>query len=809
MESSVKLYSIKVHDVPKELNKEKIENIFSEFGDVIDCSVEETWATLQFASKMEAATAIARLDRQPPFNLSVDWAISQKEKGNGKTFGGRGDRGRVSAISSRGSVGSMGRGMSNRGRSLDSHNSRELVDSNTVPEPNSQSILKMTVPSQKAKLTPKITKQTKVEFGREPLSGNQAKANFKDVNVTTSRDSVDSVQPASKPILTSTNPVQVLTSSTAIIDQVPTVRCSLTSTPSDHIQRSTTGADVLKCRTSPTFIDHKKGKKHITISKEGIKFIPNSATSPIKSLTTATDVTQCPPASTPTVTDAVRCMSNLSLSTDAKQNLSMRFSATEKITAMEVSSCSIGAKIRNSVKLTAPRPIKQKSLTQATPDTPMLKESVNGNDASAKQIIPKSKASSSSHLVQNNPEERRIQVSPVQDCLSSKKNVVEGTFKKTPEIDLNKLLNPDVLYAIKRCGLIHPSAIQKECLPIACIGNDVVCQAKSGTGKTLVFILSTLQQISPRDGEISTLIMCTTRELAMQIGKEFNELLEFIPNIKIGIFVGGSPVETDKKILKENCPHIVVGTPGRILDLVSSKSLPLENIKHFILDECDKMLENLEMRQDVQMVFIKTPRVKQVMMFSATFSDDIKSVCRKFTNNPREFYIADDAKLALKKLQQFSILTQETKKKEELLKLLNLLDYNRVFIFVNMVMKCDDIASFLISKNYGAKPIHGGMPQQERTANYKEFENLSKRILVATNVFSRGMDITEGNIVINYDMPETTDDYLHRVGRAGRFETKGLAISFVKRGGDEVILNQVQDRFNVKILPFTGDGFLF
>jgi len=184
---------------------------------------------------------------------------------------------------------------------------------------------------------------------------------------------------------------------------------------------------------------------------------------------------------------------------------------------------------------------------------------------------------------------------------------VEGEFKKSPELDLIKLFNKELLRAVKICGFIHPSAIQQKCLPDVCTGHDLLCQAKSGTGKTLVFVLAVLRQIIPKDGEISSLVMCPTRELAMQIGDQFKELIKHIPGIQVSVFFGGVPVESHKKILKENCPHIVVGTPGRVLDLVNSKSLPLGKIKHFILDECDKMIENLEMRQDVQKVYIQTP----------------------------------------------------------------------------------------------------------------------------------------------------------------------------------------------------------
>ena len=206
---------------------------------------------------------------------------------------------------------------------------------------------------------------------------------------------------------------------------------------------------------------------------------------------------------------------------------------------------------------------------------------------------------------------------------------------KSPELDLIQLLNPELLRAVKLCGFLPPSSVQKECLLAACSGRDILCQYKSGTGKTLGFILPVLHQITPKKGVISALVLCPTRSLAMQTGDQFKELIKHIPDIQVSVFFGGVPVESDKKILRENCPHIVVGTPGRVLDLVNSKSLPLGKIKHFILDECDKIIENLEMRQDVQNVYIQTPWEKQVMMFSATMNKEIKTVSRKFMRKHR------------------------------------------------------------------------------------------------------------------------------------------------------------------------------
>eukprot|EP00090_Calanus_glacialis_P002369 TRINITY_DN1175_c0_g1_i1.p1 TRINITY_DN1175_c0_g1~~TRINITY_DN1175_c0_g1_i1.p1 ORF type:complete len:432 (-),score=143.46 TRINITY_DN1175_c0_g1_i1:97-1392(-) len=361
------------------------------------------------------------------------------------------------------------------------------------------------------------------------------------------------------------------------------------------------------------------------------------------------------------------------------------------------------------------------------------------------------------------------------------------------------LLKPEVLRAIVDCGFEHPSEVQHECIPQAVLGMDILSQAKSGMGKTAVFVLATLQQIEPVDGQVSVLVMCHTRELAFQISKEYERFSKFLPSVKVGVFFGGLAIAKDEQVLKTNCPHIVVGTPGRILALIRSKKLPLKNLKHFVLDECDKMLEQLDMRRDVQEIFRATPHEKQVMMFSATLSKDIRPVCKKFMQDPMEVYIDDEAKLTLHGLQQHYVKLKDSEKNRKLFELLDVLEFNQVVIFVKSVQRCVALAQLLIEQNFPAIAIHRGMTQEERLSRYQQFKDFQKRILVATNLFGRGMDIERVNIVFNYDMPEDTDTYLHRVARAGRFGTKGLSITFVSDETDAKTLNEVQERFEVDI----------
>ncbi|PWA15475.1 hypothetical protein CCH79_00014703, partial [Gambusia affinis] len=330
------------------------------------------------------------------------------------------------------------------------------------------------------------------------------------------------------------------------------------------------------------------------------------------------------------------------------------------------------------------------------------------------------------------------------------------------------LLKPELLRAIIDCGFEHPSEVQHECIPQAILGMDILCQAKSGMGKTAVFVLATLQQIEPVDGQCA-------------------------------VFFGGLAIKKDEDTLKKNCPHIVVGTPGRTLALIRNKTLSLKNVKHFVLDECDKMLEALDMRRDVQDIFRITPHEKQVMMFSATLSKEIRPVCRKFMQDPMEVFVDDETKLTLHGLQQYYCKLKDSEKNRKLFDLLDVLEFNQVVIFVKSVQRCIALSQLLVEQNFPAIAIHRAMVQEERLSRYQQFKDFQRRILVATNLFGRGMDIERVNIVFNYDMPEDSDTYLHRVARAGRFGTKGLAITFVSDETDAKILNDVQDRFEVNV----------
>lgn len=370
------------------------------------------------------------------------------------------------------------------------------------------------------------------------------------------------------------------------------------------------------------------------------------------------------------------------------------------------------------------------------------------------------------------------------------------------------LLKPELLRAITDCGFEHPSEVQQQVIPQAILGTDVICQAKSGLGKTAVFVLTTLQQVEPVAGETSVLIMCHTRELAYQIKNEYARFSKYMPEVKTAVFYGGVPLTNDAAMLKnkDTHPHIIVATPGRLNALVRDKYLRLGSIKVFVLDECDKMLEAIDMRRDVQEIFRATPTQKQVMFFSATLSQEIRPICKKFMQNPLEIYVDNDKKLTLHGLQQFYIKLDEKEKNRKLNEILDEMQFNQVIIFVKSTVRATELDKLLRECNFPSIAVHSGVSQEERIKRYKEFKEFNKRICVATDVFGRGIDIERINLAINYDTPGDADSYLHRVGRAGRFGTKGVSISFVSSDEDAQVLKDVENRFDAPIPEMPAGG---
>ena len=363
------------------------------------------------------------------------------------------------------------------------------------------------------------------------------------------------------------------------------------------------------------------------------------------------------------------------------------------------------------------------------------------------------------------------------------------------------LLREELNRVIKELGLEHPSEVQQECIPKAILGVDILCQAKSGTGKTVVFVVSTLQQLNPIPKETSILVFVNTKEMAEQVKGEFLRFTKHFENVTVDSFIGGVSISEDIARLNGNSPTVFIGTPGRTYDLFKRKEVSFRHVRHFIVDECDHIISNMRMRWDVQRIFMATDRSKQTMMFSATFSNETRGDCLKFLDNPHQIVI-EEPKLKLHGLEQVYVTAEEDSKERSLEDILDGTDFNQAVIFVRDKRRAKTLSEYLNQKGFPSIEIHSFMSTSVRLERFEMFKAIKYRILVSTDLMSRGIDIQDVNLVINYDMPDDVNTYLHRVGRAGRFETKGIAVSIVSTKADSVVLNEVQARFEVSISEY-------
>ncbi|RNF09164.1 putative RNA helicase [Trypanosoma conorhini] len=379
-------------------------------------------------------------------------------------------------------------------------------------------------------------------------------------------------------------------------------------------------------------------------------------------------------------------------------------------------------------------------------------------------------------------------------------------------------LKSELANAIRENGFEHPSEVQHQALPQAMLGADILAQAKSGMGKTAVFVFALLEQIEKvpegQKPHCQAIVVVHARELAYQIEQEFKRFNKYLPYCTTGVFFGGIPEDENVKQLKKEVPAIVVGTPGRLSALIQRKALDASRVKWFVVDEFDRCLEDVKMRRDVQTVFLKTPKEKQVMMFSATMTDELRNVAKKFMNNPTEIYVDQRAKLTLHGLAQYYMNVTEAQKLRKLCDILDAVEFNQAIIFTSSVERCEALSRQLQALKFPAMAIHSRMEQPERLRVYESCKSNHTRIIVATDLFGRGVDIDRINLVVQFDMASDADSCLHRVGRAGRFGTKGLTIAFltdeekeIKRENrkytDHGVMRDLQERFEMQVQELT------
>jgi len=337
-------------------------------------------------------------------------------------------------------------------------------------------------------------------------------------------------------------------------------------------------------------------------------------------------------------------------------------------------------------------------------------------------------------------------------------------------------LKDDLLRGIYAYGFEKPSAIQQRGILPMIGGKDTIGQAQSGTGKTATFAISMLQRLDLKVKECQGLILAPTRELAQQIEKVVRCLGDFM-GVTSHACVGGTSVRTDMQTITKGV-QVVVGTPGRVFDMINRRVLSLKKVKIFVLDEADEMLSR-GFRDQIYDVFQALPSEVQVCLFSATMPPDVLEVSNRFMRNPVQILVKTE-EVTLEGIKQFYIAVEKEEwKLDTLIDLYETLTITQSIIYVNTRRKVEWLTDKMTAKDFTVSAIHGEMSAQEREMVMKEFRSGSSRVLISTDLLARGIDVQQVSLVINYDLPALRENYIHRIGRSGRFGRKGVAINFV------------------------------
>lgn len=356
-------------------------------------------------------------------------------------------------------------------------------------------------------------------------------------------------------------------------------------------------------------------------------------------------------------------------------------------------------------------------------------------------------------------------------------------------------LHENLLRGIYAYGFEKPSVIQQKGIVPFARGFDVIQQAQSGTGKTATFCTGVLQRFDGNNSSCQALLLAPTRELAQQIEKVMRALGDYL-NVKCHACVGGTSVKEDEKILHTGV-HAVVGTPGRVYDLLLRRALAVDHICMFVLDEADEMLSRGFKDQIYDIYLLLRPR-PQVGLFSATLSPEALDITRKFMNKPVRILVKRD-ELTLDGIKQFYVsIDKEEWKLETLCDLYETLTITQSVIFANTRRKVDWLTEKMRSKDFTVSCTHGDIDQNARDVIMREFRSGSSRVLITTDLLARGIDVQQVSLVINYDLPTQPENYLHRIGRSGRFGRKGVAINFVCKE-DESLLHNIQKFYKTVI----------
>lgn len=385
--------------------------------------------------------------------------------------------------------------------------------------------------------------------------------------------------------------------------------------------------------------------------------------------------------------------------------------------------------------------------------------------------------------------------SQTESKLSQEPIEFESNYNETVDIFDNMNLTENLLRGIYAYGFEKPSAIQQRAIVPLTTGRDIIAQAQSGTGKTATFTIGILQQLDFNLSDCQALILAPTRELAQQIQKVVLALGDYL-NVRCHACIGGTRVRDDINKL-QNGVHVVVGTPGRVYDMLCRRVLRPDHIKVFILDEADEMLSRGFKDQIYDIYQALPPRV-QVGLFSATLPPEALEITRRFMNDPVRILVKRD-ELTLEGIRQFYVAVErEEWKLDTLCDLYDTLNITQAIIFCNTRRKVDWLTDKMRAREFTVSSTHGDLDPREREIILNEFRTGSSRVLITTDLLARGIDVQQVSLVINYDLPRNLENYIHRIGRSGRFGRKGVAINFVTND-DTRTMRELEQFYNTSI----------
>lgn len=356
-------------------------------------------------------------------------------------------------------------------------------------------------------------------------------------------------------------------------------------------------------------------------------------------------------------------------------------------------------------------------------------------------------------------------------------------------------LDPRILRAINEMGFEQPSPIQAQAIPAVMEGSDIVGQAQTGTGKTAAFGIPMLQNMDTKEKHLQAIVLCPTRELAIQVAEEIRKLGKFVHGVKILPIYGGQDITKQIRSLKAGV-HIIIGTPGRVMDHMRRKTLKLDEVSMVVLDEADEML-NMGFREDIETILKEVPEERQTVLFSATMPKPIMDIAGQYQKNAKIIKVVKK-ELTVPKIEQYCYEVKPKNKSEVLCRLLDMYGPKLSLIFCNTKRGVDELVETLKGRGYFAEGLHGDMKQQQRDRVMNGFRNGKTEILIATDVAARGIDVDDVEAVFNYDVPQDDEYYVHRIGRTGRAGKAGMAFTLVV--GKEVYkLKDIQRYCKTKI----------